>query len=281
MKQSTPKQPAVIEGVGLFSAEPCVCTISPSPIDSGIIFQFNNALIPVHPKNISTLPVHPAFAQIPPRCSALTSENATIWTVEHILSALAGLNITNARIDLTGREVPIMDGSALPFVEAIRKAGIEHQDTEIEPISINETIRVEQSGSWIEASPSPTPVYEYTIDYGTNSPIAATTVHWNADSNTYTNAVAPARTFSLKHEADMMHKAGLFTHLSTKDLLVLDDDGPIDNKLRDAHECGYHKLLDLVGDVALLGKPINAHIRAHKSGHALTHKLVQMIAESV
>lgn len=275
--QRTLQSPARIEGVGLFTAAPSVCTIHPADEDTGVVFIIGGAEILVNPKNISRAPVHPAFEGIPPRCSALSEHGATVWLVEHVLSALAGLGITNARIEVSHREIPIMDGSSLPFVDAILKSGIQDQAAPAECVTIRERVRVEQGDAWIEAVPAETCSYEYTIDYGAGSPIEAATVRWDGDPDVYADRIAQARTFCLKHEAEMLQSAGLFAHLNPGDMLVLDKDGPIGNQLRDEHECAHHKLLDLIGDVVLAGRPILGHIRAHKSGHALAHEFARAV----
>jgi UDP-3-O-acyl N-acetylglucosamine deacetylase len=277
MHQATLIKPAHIQGTALFTARPCSCIIHPAPVDHGIVFAINNTRVPVNPLSITSEPVHPAFANIPPRCSAVAADGSTVWLVEHILSALAALRVTNALIELDHHELPIMDGSAQVFVEAINNAGINIQDAQTQNIELSKPIRVEKNGAWIEATPADSTSFEYTIDYGPDSPITQATVRWEGDADEYAQRIAPARTFCLKHEADAMHSAGLFAHLSPSDLLVLDDDGPIDNTLRHEHECALHKLLDLIGDIALLGKPINGLIRAHKSGHALAHDLARAI----
>lgn len=277
MIQRTLQSDATIQGVGLFSGEDTQCVISPAKINEGVVFVLDGTEIPVCASSIRNEPVHPVFAQLSPRCSAVGVGDSIVWTVEHVLSALAGLGITIARIQMSARELPIMDGSARAFVDAIRAAGIQDQEHSVDPIVIKDTVRVEHRDSWIEASPSDQVLYEYTLDYGEDSPIASATVQWDGERSSYEQFIAPARTFSLKHEADMMHQAGLFTRFTPKDLLVLDADGPIDNELRHEHECAYHKLLDLIGDVALLGKPVIGTIRAHKSGHSLAHELVRAI----
>jgi len=278
--QSTLRSSACVDGVALFTGTPSRCVIHPAPINHGVTFAYNGTTIPVSPHNISNAPVHPAFQDIPPRCSALSTGSTTVWLVEHVLSALAGIGITNALIEVDHCELPIMDGSSLSFVQAIQEAGIETQNTPVNPIVINQVIRVEQGDSWIEVSPTECCSYQYTIDYGADSPIVRATVDWDSDADIYTDRVAPARTFCLEHEADMLVKAGLFTHLNPGDMLVLGDSGPIDCTLRDEHECAYHKLLDLIGDVALIGRPIQGQIRAHKSGHALAHEFARAVLDA-
>ncbi|MGJ8636991.1 MAG: UDP-3-O-acyl-N-acetylglucosamine deacetylase [Phycisphaerales bacterium] len=282
LTQRTLKATATIQGTALFTATPSRCVIHPSEPNTGIAFLHDGSMIRVHPDSISTKPVHRAFASIPPRCSALTDNNSikTVWLVEHILSALAGLGITNARIETNHHELPILDGSSRDFTNAILKVGIENQNTPIEQIRLTKPIRVEHNDSWIQASPADAPSYRYTIDYGPTSPITQASVEWNNDPAEYTSRIAHARTFCLDHEAEALAEAGLFKHLDFSDMLVLGPNGPIDNTLRDPHECALHKLLDLIGDVALLGSPICAKIEAHKSGHALAHTLVQEIVSS-
>lgn len=277
LDQRTLKAKAIIQGNALFTAAPSRCIIHPSEPNTGLSFLHNGSTIRVHPNSISNAPVHPAFASIPPRCSAVTDGQNTVWLVEHILSALSGLGITNALIETDHHELPILDGSSLLFTNAIRKVGIENQSTPIEPIRLTKPIRVEHNDTWIQALPSENTSYHYTIDYGPTSPITQASVQWNNDSTQYETKIAHARTFCLDHEAEALSQAGLFKHLEFSDMLVLGPNGPIDNALRDPHECALHKLLDLIGDVALLGTPICADIKAHKSGHALAHKLVQAI----
>lgn len=276
---TTLANPVTLQGVGLFTAAPCACTLNPDPAGSGIRFALNNEHITAAIGNLSGQPAHPVFAHIPARCTAIGSGETTVWTIEHIMAALCAMRIDHCTVELSAPEVPIMDGSALPFVEAIERAGTHTLGAPIEPVTVREPIRVEQDGSFIEINPSETPSYSYTIDYGAGSPIARATVDWNADPEDFAQRIAPARTFCLEHEAQAMHSAGLFTHLSADDMLVIGERGPIGAPLRDPSECALHKLLDLIGDLALAGSPLCASVRAHKSGHALAHKAARAIAD--
>ena len=280
-QQLTLASPALIEGVALFTGTPSRCTIHPAPINHGLVFEHNGTRIPLGAGSLCDAPVHPVFASVPPRCSAVTNGGSSVWLVEHVLSALAGLGITNAVVSVDHHELPIMDGSSQAFVRAILDAGITEQDAAVVPIELPKTVRVEHGDSWIEAIPSDAPSYEYTIDYGSDSPIKRAAVEWDGDSSDYAHRVAPARTFCLKQEAEMLIAGGLFKHLAPGDMLVLDSDGPMDNELRDPDECAHHKLLDLIGDVALFGSRINARFVAHKSGHSMAHALVRAIAITV
>ncbi len=279
-QQRTIGSRATVSGISLFTARPSDCIIRPAPIDHGVVFVRDGIQTRVGADAICRDPVHPAFATIPPRCSAVGTGDSSVWLVEHVLSAIAGLGITNALIEVDHRELPIMDGSSIAFVESIRSAGVVEQGADSDAVRIDTTIRVEQGDSWVEATPAESTSYEYTIDYGEDSPIAQATVRWDGDPDDYADRIAPARTFCLKHEAEMLQSAGLFTHLDEGDMLVLDEDGPIGTTLRDPRECAHHKLLDLIGDMALIGKPVLGRIKAHKSGHSMAHELVEKIAQS-
>ena len=278
LNQST--QP--ISGIGLFSAQPATITIEPNESATGIVFAFKDQQIPAHIGSLSTRPAHPVFAQMKPRCTSVGNNTHTIATIEHILSALAGLGVTDAIIqiqsDAAHAEIPILDGSSMPFVEAILDAGTQQLDTTIEPIRVRETIEVRDADALISIEPSETPSYTYHIDYP-DSPIGMSSVTWYGDRDEYISSVAPARTFSLEHEANQMQSLGLFTHLTPEDMLVIGDDGPIDNDFRIDEECARHKLLDLIGDLAMVGAPIVAKISANRSGHALAHDAARAILD--
>lgn len=282
MQRVTLNQPVHLTGTGLFSAQPISLTISPVLDQSGISFDHQGVTIPAHIRHLSSIPVHQAFAQMKPRCTSITTDPINIATIEHVLSALTGLGITDARIniesDIAHCEIPILDGSSLDFVNAIQAVGLQKLDTSVTPIAIYKTIRITDSDSSITIEPADTPIYSYTLDYDTPA-ITNATALWTGDTADYTNRIAPARTFCLEHEANAMQASGLFTHLTAKDMLVLGEAGPIDNTLRHEHECALHKLLDLIGDLTLVGHPLCAKITAVKSGHAQAHQAASAIVD--
>ncbi|MCA9302724.1 MAG: UDP-3-O-acyl-N-acetylglucosamine deacetylase [Phycisphaerales bacterium] len=273
--------PICLTGNGLFTNEPGVIKILPSTKPSGICFVSGTDRIPVHISRLSTRPVHLAFEHMPPRCTSIGNGIVNIATIEHLMSALTGLGITDADLQITGPEIPILDGSALPFVEAIINAGTQNLDQTIEPITIKEIIRVTHNDASITIEPAESPSYTYTLDYGSGSPIQASAARWSGDQEAYIKHIAPARTFCLKAEADAMRDAGLFTHLTPRDMLVIGSNGPIENEYRFASECATHKLLDLIGDLALVGAPLSAKVSAEKSGHALAHQAARAILEQI
>ncbi len=292
---ATIAKPVTIEGVGLFTARACTCTLLPARAGEGICFvrsdRAESAPIKATIEHLSTTPVHPAFAAIAPRCTSLARPDGpevVVHTVEHVLSALAGLGITDVRIELTSEEVPILDGSAQPFVDAVLQVGIATPDqpesvSSPQPSQLTSPIRIESEhdpNAWIEAAPlageSPAPVttFAYRLDYGPNAPIAPQIAHWDGTRAAYQHDIAPARTFCLAAEAQQMQALGLFAHLSPKDMLVIDPHGqPVDNAWRCEDEPARHKLLDLIGDLSLAGPLPACAITACRSGHRLNHAM--------
>ncbi|MBL8764972.1 MAG: UDP-3-O-[3-hydroxymyristoyl] N-acetylglucosamine deacetylase [Phycisphaerae bacterium] len=276
---------AVLSGVGLFTGAPSSVAVAPAPAGSGLVFRradHPDRLIPALVRHVVPENRHTALSTSGPA--------AGVHTVEHLLSALVGLGIWDARIDVRGPEVPLADGSALPFVRALLDAGVcAHDAPTREPIRLNRPIRVEDGPASIEARPHDSPArrtlaLEYHLDYGPNAPLPPQRFAFELDpaagSAAYADEVAPARTFALAEEAQAMRRSGLFSHLSPRDVLVLGPDGPIDNALRFPDEPARHKLLDLLGDLALIGRPLVGRIIARRSGHALNHAIARAVIES-
>ena len=221
---------------------------------------------------------------VPPRNTTLVlgvTGNPVAATVEHVLSALAGVGVWDACVVLEGDEVPIDDGSAKAFVELARglERGLGVHAAKPEPIVLRERVEVrDEKGAWIVGEPLDGIEYAYELDYGPGAPIPAQRAVWRGDSDEYAREIAPARTFSLKAEAEAARAAGLFAHLTPAEMVVVGDDGqPIANTWRMEHEPAKHKLLDLIGDLALLGRPLHAKVTAHRSGHAMTHEFCRRV----
>lgn len=287
--RSTVARPAVVRGIGLFTARESTLTIHPA--ESGHGLKVHRTDMPyalpfeAHVQHVGQMPHLPGRNTVLMADPAVSpgSHNPFLATVEHVLSALAGLGITDALIECDGPEVPIGDGSALPFVQAIGAAGVHELAGAISEITPTHTIRLgNEQGGTIEIYPRSDPgcEYEYTLDFGLGSPIPISTARFTTpDPAAYAASIAPARTFCLEHEARALTQAGLFKHLTPKDMLVLDAAGkPIENVLRFPDELARHKLLDLIGDLALSGGPIRARIIAKKSGHALNQSAAKALA---
>ena len=194
------------------------------------------------------------------------------------MAALSGLGIDNAVVKLTGGtvgELPGIDGSSRPFVDAINEAGIVEQDREQIPLIIKKPLQVTSGDAQIAALPGPTDHLEVIYAFEAPKPIGRQTITFNLGGDDFANMLAPARTFVFEHEAQALRDRGLGKHLSPKDLLVISPNGPIDNAFRFPDECARHKVLDLIGDLYLVGRPLRGRLVAYKSGHELNHALAQ------
>lgn len=273
---------ATFSGLGLFSGQPATVVVRPTDAGPGIVLVRQGQHIPALVEHVSRDAAHTRVpAAIPGRNTTVAHNTVGVATVEHLMSALAGLGITDALIEIDGPEVPILDGGALPFVNGLRLAGTGAFEVPIAPLVLTMPVQaLDASGGQIVAMPRPSPGFSltYELNYGPNSPIRIQSARWAGDAEQYAKEIAPARTFCLKKEAEAMRALGLFSHMTPKDMLVVGDDGnPIDNAWRFSDEPARHKLLDLIGDLALLGRPIQADIVASRSGHALTHAFVKQL----
>lgn len=304
--------PVTLSGVGLFSALASTITLKPALAGSGIVFH--RADLPDQP----VIPARVGHVMTSPRKTVLVARSGDqsspgVHTVEHLLSALVALGVTDVQIEIHGAEVPMLDGSSLGFAEALMKAGVgvimpitpgtpvahtpangaAHLNApgstiKHTPIVVDRLVRVEKNGAWIEAHPL-APAAElimdaqYALNYGPGSPIASQTArfvvnHTAPNAAAYVAQIAPARTFCTLDEAVQMRQAGLFNHLREGDTLVIGPDGPLGTTYRFDDEPARHKLLDLIGDLALAGRPIVARIVASQSGHHLNHEMAAVLA---
>lgn len=280
--------PAEVRGVALFTGVLSVLRFVPAESGAGIAFCRGD--VPDAPR----VPAVAAFVVSEPRRTVLSphpddraaTARLGIQTVEHVLSALAAAGITDALVEVDAPETPIGDGSALLFIEAIDRAGVRALQGTIEPIVVRDTVTVEDgSGGRIVATPGEAGGLEliYHLDYGPGAPIAPHSARWlcpaGGDAAAYARDIAPARTFSTLAEATAMRAMGLFKHLSPRDMLVVGPDGPVENAYRFPDEPARHKLLDLLGDLSLAGRPIRGRVEAWRSGHALNHAMARALGE--
>jgi len=194
-----------------------------------------------------------------------------VQMVEHVLAALAGLQIDNCEIGVDRAEMPGCDGSAREFVEAIDSVGIVEQNQEASQLVVKEVVRLTSGDAWIEARPALDGEYrlEFRLDYPHNPVIGRQTACFEISPQGFRDEIASCRTFVLQSEAEAMKSKGLGTHVTAKDLLVFGDQGPIENQLRFDNECARHKALDVMGDLALVNRRIAGNIVANRSGHRL------------
>ncbi|MFZ2872950.1 MAG: UDP-3-O-acyl-N-acetylglucosamine deacetylase [Phycisphaerales bacterium] len=267
-----------VSGLGLFSGKRASVTIGPASAP-GIHLRRERASAAARTALVSS---ESSWTGLPPgvpvRNTTLASGPAFFATIEHLMSALAGLGVWHAAVKFEdGPEAPILDGSALPWVAALKPAL--GPGAAAEPLVLRERVEVAHGDATIVAVPRARGwSYTYVLDYGAGSPIRAQRAAWEGCPRAYEAEIAPARTFSLRREAEAARAMGLFPHLTPREMVVVGDDGaPIDNAWRIANEPAAHKLLDLIGDLALLGRPLQADVVATRSGHALTHEFCRRV----
>ena len=276
--QHTIAREVTVEGVGLLLGQPARVTICPAAIDTGIVFERTDLDPPV---------VIPARVNnVIPRARRTTLRNGetTIETVEHCLSALSGMHIDNARIKLDGPELPCGDGSAKLFVDPIIETGVVEQDAAQAVWKLQKPIVLEEGESMIAALPSDDEGMRviFDLDYGENNTrIQRQTLSFIPGNGNYVKEIAPARTYSLREEAQALWDRGMCRHLTPRDVLVIGEEGPIDNAYRFDNEPVRHKVLDVIGDLTLIGCAVQCRIIAYKSGHALNRSLAIAIRRQI
>lgn len=245
----------------------------PAAPDTGVVFVRRDQNPAVH------IPATLTSRIETPRRTTLRSPRGSVEMVEHILAALAGMQVDNCEVWVDAPEMPGCDGSSLPFVEALLAAGIERQSAGRAKLIVREVTRLGDDDSWIEARPAPTGglSIKYRLDYGRDNPIGRQTLALTITPDSFRRELAPSRTFMLQAEAEWLQAQGLGLRPTSKDLLVFDAGGPIENTLRYPDECVRHKMLDLIGDFALAGCDLVGHFVAHRSGHRLNAELLRVL----
>jgi len=277
-KQHTVAEPVVVKGRGLLLGEEATCTILPAPPHHGVVFERVDVNPPVQ--------VVASVRNVTKRARRTTLKvgGTIVETVEHCMSALAGLRIDNALVRLDGPELPCGDGSALPYVDPILKAGLEEQEATRRTFRVTEPIVVQEGDAMLAALPHDGEEFRvvFDLDYGEfNDRIKRQTQSFVLSNGDYRAEICPARTFSLVEEAKALWERGMCRHLSPEDVLVIGDDGPIDNTYRFDNEPVRHKIVDLLGDLYLVGCEVIARFVAYKSGHALNHRMGLKILEQI
>jgi UDP-3-O-[3-hydroxymyristoyl] N-acetylglucosamine deacetylase / 3-hydroxyacyl-[acyl-carrier-protein] dehydratase len=273
-RQRTIEHDAELSGRGLFTGFPVNLRFRPAPPGSGVVFVRTDQPEPVRiPARLDNLSKRA-------RRTSLRNGTAAIETVEHCLAAVRGLDLDNLVIELDNAELPALDGSALPFMNTLRAAGPVEQDAERQVIQITEPLRVAEGEAELVAWPGDAERLEiiYELDYG-HSAIGHQIHRFTLDAEGFAEQIAPSRTFVTELEAEQLRAAGLGTHLTYADVLVIGPQGPIENEYRFPNECVRHKILDLVGDLMLAGGYVCGKVYARKSGHHLNQELVRRLLE--
>lgn len=272
--QQTIARAAEVSGIGFLWGGDVRLRFLPAEPDTGIEFVRTDlgAATPIPALVEYTVPRE--------RRTAIEFAGARVEMIEHVMAALAGLQVDNCRVEVNAPEPPGCDGSSLMFAEAIADAGIAAQDCPRPLLRIDKDVHAaDDHGADVTAQPAAHGGYEitYELDYGPTSPIAAHCVTCRITPETFLNDIAFSRTFVLEVEAQALKAQGYGARLTTADLLIFGPNGPIENKLRTEDECARHKLLDCLGDLALIGCDLAGHVTAHRSGHRLNAELVRRL----
>lgn len=269
--QRTIHRPVTVSGFGYWSGKDVCVEIRPAPVGAGITFVRDDLEVQ------ATIPAQLEYRVDMPRRTNLVRNGAEVQMVEHIMAALAGMQIDNCEIGVDQVEMPGCDGSALAFVEALEAVGAQEQDAEVAHLEVTENVRLSSGESWIEAQPCPVGSYsvEFEVYYPQDAVIGRQSAIVTVTREEFRREVAPCRTFVLRREAEEMIRRGLGARVSPRDLLLFDERGPVENQLRFDNECARHKALDVIGDLALTGCAISGRIVAHRSSHRLNAALGQ------
>ena len=268
--ETTVQRPVEARGVGLHSGVPVSIRIVPAPASSGIVFvrtDLDHFEIPASWRHVARV----SYA------TSLMRQGVLISTTEHLLSVFYSMGIDNARVEIDNLEVPILDGSGRPFVELIRQAGTRQHRRKRRYLRVVRPVTVEDKGKRISILPAES--FRLTCEIDFKHPmVGGQALEMEVTPERYAAAIAPARTFGFEYELDQMRNMGLIRGASLENAVCFTRDGVLnDGGLRFPDECCRHKALDLIGDLALLGRPLLGHVIAERAGHAMHAALVARI----
>lgn len=276
MRQRTLKQVIEATGIGLHSGNKVQLVLRPAPVNTGIVFRRTD-LDPV-----VDIPAQAELVRETTLCTALvTDDGVRLSTVEHLMAALAGMGIDNVFVEVDAAEIPIMDGSSLPFVYLLQQAGVEEQQAAKRFIRIKQPIRIEDGDKWAELSPYNGFRIDFAIDFA-HPAIDADTQHKVLDLSacSFVQEISRARTFGFMRDIEYLQANNLALGGSLDNAIVLDDYKILnDDGLRYNDEFVKHKILDAIGDLYMAGHSIVGEVKAYKSGHALNNMLVRAMLQ--
>jgi len=258
--EQTIAAPLEFEGIGLHSGAPVRMRLRPAPAGSGMVFRrtdLDNFEIPAVGRNVAKV----SYA------TSLMRQGVLISTTEHLLSAFIGMGIDNVIVELDNLELPILDGSAQPYVEAFMRVGIREQRRRRETLRVLQPVEVRDGDKFIGVYPGAGYRISYTIDFP--APIGQQKTCVDLAAETYGTAIAPARTFGYKADEKKLRDMGLIRGASAENAIILGRSGPENGPLRFQDEYVRHKVLDLIGDLALAGRRLEGHVVAVRAGHAM------------
>jgi UDP-3-O-[3-hydroxymyristoyl] N-acetylglucosamine deacetylase/3-hydroxyacyl-[acyl-carrier-protein] dehydratase len=274
--QKTIKGEAKISGKGLFGGKETKVVFRPAPGDSGIIFVRTDIAEPVRINAVVT-----SIAERSRR-TTLKKGSVSIETIEHCLAAVSALGIDNLIIEVDGPEMPAPDCSSVGYFRVLKRTGLIEQAEKRKEFVISEPVSITAGDASIYALPYVDDGLNitYDLDYGGHTGVGRQIFSCQVTPESFEKNLASARTFLFEAEAKQFQARGMGIHLSPRDILVISSDGPIKNSFRFSNECVRHKIVDLIGDLALVGRAVNGRIVAYKSGHSLNQELVRRLYEA-
>ncbi|MBN1974138.1 MAG: UDP-3-O-[3-hydroxymyristoyl] N-acetylglucosamine deacetylase [Sedimentisphaerales bacterium] len=274
--QKTIQNECKIRGNGLFGGKEAKVLFRPAPADTGITFIRTDV-----PEPVRIGAVAPNVAERSRR-TTIRNGSVSIETVEHCLAAVNALEIDNMIIEVDGPELPAPDCSSAEYLKVLKRAGIIEQNLSRKEFVINKPVSLTSGEASIYALPYADDGLNitYDLDYGGHTGIGRQVFSCRITPEYFEKNLAPARTFLLESEAIQFQARGMGTHIGPRDLLVINSDGPIKNTYRYPNECVRHKIVDLIGDLMLVGRPLNGRIVAYKSGHSLNQLLARKLYDA-
>jgi UDP-3-O-[3-hydroxymyristoyl] N-acetylglucosamine deacetylase len=269
--QHTVRRSVTLEGIGLHSGRLARIAVSPARADAGIVFRVGGHQTPIRALSDSVVDTHYA--------TTLGTNGARVQTVEHLMAAAAGLGIDNMEVRVEGAEIPAADGSAQPFVSLLRSAGRVAQAARRHPIVVTRPIHVGTESRWLQVVPSETFRISYTLD-SRHPAVGTQSISCVPTERVFAEDLAPARTYGFLQDVGELRRNGLAQGGSLDNAIVVGKRMVL-NELRYRDEFVRHKILDLIGDLALLGRPIIGHVIARNAGHALNFELVTAIEQDL
>ncbi len=268
--QRTIKKAVEISGVGLHTGCQVNLQLKPAPANTGIIFR----RVDLQKFEIEAIRDRVSRVVL---ATTLMKKGVMLSTVEHLLSALYGIGLDNIFIDIDSLEVPILDGSALPFVKMVKKAGVQEQNKMRTYLKVIKPVRLEDGDKFISIEPCSTFRISYQIDFD-HPAIGRQSLDMELTTRAYTQEIAYARTFGFYSEVEELRQKGLIRGGSFENAVVLSETEIMNGPLRSPDEFVRHKMLDLIGDISLCGFPLIGHIKAHRTGHALHTDMATVLA---
>jgi len=274
-RQRTLARPVSVTGFGYFSGRDVRIEFWPAAENSGITFVRHD----IGPA--ARVPARAALRIDMPRRTTLDLGGIRVEMVEHVLAALAGMRVDNCELWVDAPEMPGCDGSAAAFVDAIDAAGVVDQRHPVRQVVVERRVRVGSEDRWIEAQPPRTAglSVSFELDYGSETAIGRQLYGLDVTPDSFRRELAACRTFIPQEAAQAMLNQGIGQRVTPRDLLIFGPHGPIDNELRFADECVRHKVLDVIGDLALTGCEIIGHVVACRCGHQLHAELARQLLE--